>query len=245
MTMTTAEADKILSAVFAPWVLELGLPAQALGVGRAIPRPRWSERLPWEGGGLSGQALTAAADTATVPAVPASRGAHGLMTTVQRSPSLQRPVTGSNVLIETVATTPGPPDGVRRPHSTTRPAGRLAGMTDVGSARITARADTVHALRDRHGRQPAGDGPSCSTSRILPPGNLHIGCPTASPRVKDLHTPRSARRPLARSVGFAPGAARPRVSRSRPPCEEVATKPCATLHQTVRLRHKCAGETGG
>lgn len=46
----------------------------------------------------------AAADTATVIAVSAARGAYGLMTTVQQSTSFQRAVTGSDVLIEAVLT---------------------------------------------------------------------------------------------------------------------------------------------
>lgn len=57
MTMTTGEADRILSADFAPWVLELGLRVQALGDDRAVPRLPWSDRPAREGGGLSGQAL--------------------------------------------------------------------------------------------------------------------------------------------------------------------------------------------
>ena len=45
MTMTTTEADKILSANFAPWVLELGLTVQALGDDRATLRLPWSAAL--------------------------------------------------------------------------------------------------------------------------------------------------------------------------------------------------------
>ncbi|MFE1445224.1 hypothetical protein ACFW8Y_02665, partial [Streptomyces olivaceoviridis] len=60
MTMTTAEADKILSANFAPWVLDLGLTVEAVGEDRAVLRLPWSGRLAREGGGLSGQALMAA-----------------------------------------------------------------------------------------------------------------------------------------------------------------------------------------
>lgn len=53
MTMTTAEADKILSANFAPWGLELGLTVESLADGRATLRLPWSDRLSREGGGLS------------------------------------------------------------------------------------------------------------------------------------------------------------------------------------------------
>ncbi|MFC9098009.1 PaaI family thioesterase, partial [Streptomyces sp. NPDC057072] len=64
--MTPAEADKLLSDNFAPWVLELGLTVEELDDRRAVLRLPWSARLAREGGGMSGQALMAAADTATV-----------------------------------------------------------------------------------------------------------------------------------------------------------------------------------
>ncbi|MEU1409545.1 PaaI family thioesterase [Streptomyces sp. NPDC005728] len=135
MTMTTAEADKILSANFAPWVLDLGLSVQAVGEDRAILRLPWSERLAREGGGLSGQALMAAADTATVIAVSAARGGFVPMTTVQQSTSFQRAVTGSDVLIEAVLTKLG-----------RRMAFADIALSDAGSGALAARASTVYAL---------------------------------------------------------------------------------------------------
>ncbi|MFJ5966234.1 PaaI family thioesterase [Streptomyces sp. NPDC093060] len=135
MTMTTAEADKILSANFAPWVLDLGLSVQALGEDRAVLRLPWSERLAREGGGLSGQALMAAADTATVIAVSAARGGFVPMTTVQQSTSFQRAVTGSDVLIEAVLTKLG-----------RRMAFADITLTDAASGALAARASTVYAL---------------------------------------------------------------------------------------------------
>ncbi|MER5209807.1 PaaI family thioesterase [Streptomyces sp. NPDC002838] len=135
MTMTTAEADKILADNFAPWVLALGLTVEALDDDRALLRMPWSDRLSREGGGLSGQALMAAADTATVIAVSAARGAYGPMTTVQQSTSFQRAVTGSDVLIEAVVTKLG-----------RRMAFADITMTDENSGRIAARASTVYAL---------------------------------------------------------------------------------------------------
>ncbi|UXY31472.1 PaaI family thioesterase [Streptomyces sp. HUAS TT20] len=137
MTMTTAEADKILSANFAPWVLELGLSVQALDERRAVLRLPWSDRLSREGGGMSGQALMAAADTATVIAVSAARGGFVPMTTVQQSTSFQRAVAGSDVLIEAVLSKLG-----------RRMAFADITMTDEGSGQIAARASTVYALLD-------------------------------------------------------------------------------------------------
>ncbi|MFJ9539563.1 PaaI family thioesterase [Streptomyces sp. NPDC101225] len=135
MTMTTAEGDKILSANFAPWVLELGLRVEALGDDRATLRLPWSDRLSREGGGLSGQALMAGADTATVIAVSAARGAFVPMTTVQQSTSFQRAVTGADVLIEAVLTKLG-----------RRMAFADIAMTDAVSGELAARASTVYAL---------------------------------------------------------------------------------------------------
>ncbi|MFJ3334816.1 PaaI family thioesterase [Streptomyces sp. NPDC086766] len=135
MTMTTAEAGKILYGNFAPWVLELGLSVEALGPDRATLRLPWSERLAREGGALSGQALMAAADTATVIAVSAARGGYVPMTTVQQSTSFQRAVTGSDVLIEAVLTKLG-----------RRMAFADITLTDEGAGALAARASTVYAL---------------------------------------------------------------------------------------------------
>ncbi|MER6038645.1 MULTISPECIES: PaaI family thioesterase [unclassified Streptomyces] len=135
MTLTTAEADKILATCFAPWVLELGLVVESLAEDRAVLRLPWSERLAREGGGLSGQALMAAADTATVIAVSAARGGFVPMTTVQQSTSFQRAVTGSDVRIEAVLTKLG-----------RRTAFADITLRDTESGALAARASTVYAL---------------------------------------------------------------------------------------------------
>ncbi|MFF9165422.1 MULTISPECIES: PaaI family thioesterase [unclassified Streptomyces] len=135
MTMTTAEADKILAGNFAPWVLDLGLSVQEIHEGRAVLRLPWSQRLAREGGALSGQALMAAADTATVLAVSAARGAYVPMTTVQQSTSFQRAVTGADVLITAVLTKLG-----------RRMAFADVVLTDADSGELAAHATTVYAL---------------------------------------------------------------------------------------------------
>jgi uncharacterized protein (TIGR00369 family) len=135
MTMTTAEADKILADNFAAWVLELGLTVEGLDDRRAILRLPWSDRLAREGGAMSGQALMAAADTATVIAVSAARGAYGPMTTVQQSTSFQRAVSGSDVLIEAVVTKLG-----------RRMAFADITMTDGTTGEIAAHASTIYAI---------------------------------------------------------------------------------------------------
>ncbi|MFB6893866.1 PaaI family thioesterase, partial [Kitasatospora sp. NPDC056327] len=73
MTLTTAEADRILADSFAPWVQALGLSVTDTGERHAVLRLPWSDRLAREGGALSGHALMAAADTASVIAGSAAR----------------------------------------------------------------------------------------------------------------------------------------------------------------------------
>ncbi|MGW7266200.1 PaaI family thioesterase [Streptomyces sp. NPDC054842] len=135
MTLTRAEADRILADNFAPWVLDLGLSVAELGDDRAVLRLPWSDRLARAGGSLSGQALMAAADTATVIAVSAARGGFVPMTTVQQSTSFQRAVTDANVSVEAVLTKLG-----------RRMAFADITLTAEGSADVVARASTVYAL---------------------------------------------------------------------------------------------------
>jgi uncharacterized protein (TIGR00369 family) len=135
MTLTTAEADKLLADNFAPWVQALGLSAVETGERHAVLRLPWSDQLAREGGGLSGQALMAAADTACVVAVSAARGGFAPMTTVQQSTSFQRAVAGQDVLV----------------HARVTKLGRRIAFLDVtltaeGAEEPAARATSVYAL---------------------------------------------------------------------------------------------------
>ncbi|KJY21747.1 MULTISPECIES: PaaI family thioesterase [unclassified Streptomyces] len=128
MTFSPADADKILADNFAPWVLALGLTVQETGDRHAVLRLPWSEALARDGGGLCGQAMMAAADTATVIAISAARGGYGPMTTVQQSTSFQRPVVDADVLVHVRVTKLGKrmafaditltPDGANEPAAT-------------------------------------------------------------------------------------------------------------------------------
>lgn len=136
-TLTTAEADKILADNFAPWVRDLGLTVEETGGRHAVLRLPWSDRLAREGGALSGQALMAVADTATVIAVSAARGGYGPMTTIQQSTTFQRAVIGADVLVTATVTK----------------LGRRLAFTDVemsaddgGDGGPAARATTVYAF---------------------------------------------------------------------------------------------------
>ncbi|MER7623214.1 PaaI family thioesterase [Streptomyces sp. NPDC126503] len=135
MTLTLAAADKILADNFAPWVLDLGLSVASVDGHEAVLRLPWSPRLAREGGGLCGQALMAAADTATVIAVSAARGGFVPMTTVQQSITFQRAVTGTDVLVRARLTKAG-----------RRMAFADIVMTAEGSDEAAAHATAVYAL---------------------------------------------------------------------------------------------------
>lgn len=104
MSGVTVKAEEILRDNFAPWVLDLGLVVEEVGKGTAVLRLPWSDRLAREGGALSGQALMAAADTAVVIAVSGAKGGFVPMTTVQLNTSFQRPVMGTDVLVDVEVT---------------------------------------------------------------------------------------------------------------------------------------------
>ncbi|MFE0459862.1 PaaI family thioesterase [Kitasatospora sp. NPDC058965] len=135
MPITTAEADKILADNFAPWVLDLGLTVVETGDRHAVLRLPWSDRLAREGGGLSGQAMMAAADTATVVALSSALGGFAPMTTVQQSSSFQRAVVGQDVLVTARVTKLG-----------RRLAFAEITLTAEGEEEPAARATTVYAL---------------------------------------------------------------------------------------------------
>ncbi|GGS68607.1 PaaI family thioesterase [Nonomuraea spiralis] len=98
--MTPEDAEAILRQYFAPWIQELGLRVEEVGERHAVVRLPWSGALAREGGGLCGQAMMAAADTATVIAISSARGGFVPMTTVQQSTTFQRPVMGRDVLLD-------------------------------------------------------------------------------------------------------------------------------------------------
>lgn len=127
------DGDRILADNFAPWVRDLGLTVEETGPDWATLRLPWSDRLAREGGAMSGQALMAAADTATVIAVSAARGGFVPMTTVQLSTTFQRPVLGADVLVTARLTKLGRTMA-------------FADITMTAKGAIVAHATTVYAL---------------------------------------------------------------------------------------------------
>ena len=99
----------------------------------ATLRLPWSDRLAREGGAMSGQAMMAAADTATVIAISSARGGFCPMTTVQLSTTFQRPVLGKDVLVTARLTK----------------LGRTLAFADItltSEGAVVAHATTVYAL---------------------------------------------------------------------------------------------------
>jgi uncharacterized protein (TIGR00369 family) len=135
MTVPAIDGERIIEENFAPWVRDLGLRVESVGLGHAVLRLPWSDRLAREGGGLSGQAMMAAADTATVIAISGARGGFVPMTTVQQSTTFQRPVQDADVIITVTVTK----------------LGRTLAFADVvitadGSDAVVAQASTVYAV---------------------------------------------------------------------------------------------------
>jgi uncharacterized protein (TIGR00369 family) len=97
--LTPAKATEILHQNFAPWILTLNLKVEETTPTHITCRLPWSPTLTREGGTLCGQALMAAADTTTVLAISAARGAYCPMTTVQQNITFQRPIQETDVLI--------------------------------------------------------------------------------------------------------------------------------------------------
>nr|WP_311132609.1 PaaI family thioesterase [Nonomuraea gerenzanensis] len=133
--VTPEDAEAILQEYFAPWIKQLGLRVEEVGDRHAIVRLPWSDDLAREGGGLCGQAMMAAADTATVLAVSSARGGFVPMTTVQQSTTFQRPVMGKDVLLDVRITK----------------LGRTLAFTEItltaeGDSATAAHATTVYAI---------------------------------------------------------------------------------------------------
>jgi uncharacterized protein (TIGR00369 family) len=100
MALTVADAQQILGANFAPWVLDLNLRVEAIGDGQARVRLPFSDRLVRVGGTICGQALMAVADTVMVLAISAASGGFRPMTTVGQTISFMKPVSGVDALVE-------------------------------------------------------------------------------------------------------------------------------------------------
>jgi uncharacterized protein (TIGR00369 family) len=99
-SLPTAQADAILAENFAPWVLALGIRAEATGAGSATLRIPFSDQLCRVGGIMCGQALLTGADTAMVIAIAAASGGFKPCTTVDLTINYMRPITKADAVLE-------------------------------------------------------------------------------------------------------------------------------------------------
>jgi uncharacterized protein (TIGR00369 family) len=96
-----AEGQALLGEVFAPWVQELGLEVTELDAQGGLFRLPAGDRIVRGGGAgggvICGQAVAAAADTASVVALSALNGRFRACTTVDLTVHFMRPLTGDHV----------------------------------------------------------------------------------------------------------------------------------------------------
>jgi len=100
MALTVADAQAILSANFAPWVLDLNLKVEMAGEGTARIRLPFDKKLVRVGGTICGQALMTVADTVMVLAVAGASGGFRPMSTVGQTISFMKPVSSVDALVE-------------------------------------------------------------------------------------------------------------------------------------------------
>lgn len=100
MALTPHDAQAILAANFAPWVLELGLRVEDVGASSVRVRLPHSERLVRVGGTICGQALMTFADTVMVLAISAASGGFRPMTTVGQTISFLKPVSQADAIAD-------------------------------------------------------------------------------------------------------------------------------------------------
>jgi acyl-coenzyme A thioesterase PaaI-like protein len=156
--LSPAEAASILAENFAPWIQALNLKVEKTTPTTTTVRLPWQDTLARQGGTLCGQALMAAADTATVLAISAARGGFCPMTTVQQSTTFERPIKDADVLITARVTKLGRNMAFTDITMTAAPvlsvprAGEAGGeaaeheATEAPPAPLAAHATTVYAL---------------------------------------------------------------------------------------------------
>ena len=98
--LTRTDLAAILTDAFAPWVRDLNLSVEAIGNDGITMRMPADARLSRIGGIVSGQAMTAMADTTMVLALAAHFGGFRPVATVDIAMSFMRAVKSSDVLCE-------------------------------------------------------------------------------------------------------------------------------------------------
>ena len=93
-------ANGVLADHFAVWVRALDLTVEAVEGQRAVLRMRFHDDLCRQGGIVSGQALSALADTAMVFAIASASGGYRPMATIDLHTRFMRAVANADVIAE-------------------------------------------------------------------------------------------------------------------------------------------------
>lgn len=105
--LSVEAANGLLTELFAPWVLDLGLSVETCAPDGVTMRMTFDEKLCRIGGTVCGQALMAFADTCMVIVNSAALGGFRDMATVGQNTSFFRPVVGSDVIARGRVLKPG------------------------------------------------------------------------------------------------------------------------------------------
>ncbi|MDG1209199.1 MAG: PaaI family thioesterase [Paracoccaceae bacterium] len=122
-TITAAEVEAFYIDQFAPWVKALAIKVETANGPKSTYRLPMSQDLVRGGGTpvLSGQAISAAADTVTVLALMSANGRYRNCTTVDMTVHFMRPIVDADVIFEAEVLSNG------RRMATTRITGRADG----------------------------------------------------------------------------------------------------------------------
>ena len=97
-----AVANQVLEEQFAAWVRDLGLSVEGVGVRSALLRMPFKASICRPGGVVSGQAISALADTAMVFAIASAAGGFRPMATIDLHTTFMRGVVDADVLADSV-----------------------------------------------------------------------------------------------------------------------------------------------
>ena len=99
-TWNADAANRVLADNFAVWVRALDLVVESVSPQGAVLRMRFHDDLCREGGIVSGQAISALADTAMVIAIVSASGGYRPMATIDLHTTFMRPVKAADVIAE-------------------------------------------------------------------------------------------------------------------------------------------------
>ena len=133
--MTEAEAQQFLETNFAPWVLDLKPRVTAIGPEGASLRIPIGPHLLRTGGILSGQAVTALADTAMVLACGGHAGEMIPVGTVTLDTQFLRPASGEALIARAEVTRAGRSVIFARAELTEAPSGKTVALATATFAR--------------------------------------------------------------------------------------------------------------